>query len=155
MKQYFLLLLLFSTIIASCGNKCISALRPLSFINFSNLDTDTIIIRRFIKSNNFLSLIDTIKVDSTTNHYQRTNDTLLIYTGFDLSNVLPSIYDYEIYLPEIKKTYQITDIYEDELTSGFGIPTSRVYCKNLIKSYKINGKMVNKRHDYDALYITK
>jgi bisphosphoglycerate-dependent phosphoglycerate mutase len=141
-------------ILPSCMQTCAEVELSISLIGFTSNETDTIIVRKFSKSTGFSTIIDTFLLNEKNSGYQLQNDTLKIIAAYGTDNGLLSRYDYEIYLPEGNKLYQVSEIMEDyrsESTSG----CTKEYCINSITSYKINGKLIPAEEYIYTLFISK
>jgi hypothetical protein len=122
----------------------------LGFVAFTDTATNTIILRQFKKANNFTSLVDTVLITKDNIAYKRFNDSLIIEYSFNTKHGytsskhgLTSDYDYEVYLPTINFTFQISDIDEEYKSQKKGFTSDTSTCENFIKSYSINrGKII-------------
>ncbi len=135
-----IVLLCFTILLNSCSYSCTDATSTISLIGFLNSETDTVIVRKFSKSTNFTTILDTFLLNNINSNFQIQNDTLKIIASYQTDNGLLSRYNYEVYLPKIKKLYQISEIKEEyrSINTGF----NKVGCINSIDSYKINGKLI-------------
>src|SRR5690242_11793800 len=138
----------------SCGHDpCGDASSHIGFINFTLEETDTVIIRRFIKGSGFAALHDSMMITQSNANLQRQDDTLLVLSSFNDGKMITSDYDFEIYLPQTNNVYKISDIKEDIL---YGSKTGqKVYCINPITSYKLNGEFIKVDPLYQPIYLTK
>jgi hypothetical protein len=108
----------------------------IQLVSFSSAESDTIVVRQFIKGTNFQTLKDTVLLDGTNSLYvDRGIDTLEV-DGGDSTSIITSKYDYEIYIPSVKRLVKINDLTEDRRESYRG-------CYNLIKSYFMDGRLYN------------
>ena len=55
---------------------------------------------------------------------------------------LTSEFDYEVYLPTIEKTFQISDIDEEYKMQKKGFTSDNSSCDNFIRAYSINGQKI-------------
>ena len=139
MKKFLLFCMCSYLILPSCNQTCHDAESSISLIGFTSNETDTIIVRKFSKSTNFTTLLDTFLVTEANTSYNRINETLHIFVSFAPEHGLASGYNYEIYIPENNKLYQISEIVENYESQNVGC--KKVLCINSIASYKINGKI--------------
>ena len=131
----------------SCSRTCPCqpAFAPFQIVSFSPAESDTVIVRRFIKGTNFQTLNDSALIDSTNSSYtQRGVDTLEL-GAVDTTGHIASGFDYEIYIPAVNKLTKITDVTE-QYEEG---PCGR--CTDFIKSYIKDGQAYTSHF----LYITK
>jgi len=154
MKSFSTLLLIICITLISCNYDCNHATANISLLSFPVNETDTIIVRKFTKSSNFKSLLDTFSLNKSNSSYQRTNDTLEIYNTFGTDNGLLGKYDYEVYLPEINRLFQITEISEAFQSINSGLSCNKVACVNYFKSYKVNEQLVDV-NSHDPFYFVK
>lgn len=154
MKPFPILLLVICITIISCSYECNNATANIGFLSFPVNETDTIIVRKFTKSSNFKSLIDTFSLNQNNSSYQSSNDTLEIYNTFGTDDGLLGKYDYEIYLPEINRLYQISEITEEFRSINTGLSCNKVGCINYFRSYKVNGQLIN-GNSYHPFYLVK
>ena len=141
----------FCTLLASCTMKvpCDNGNIKLGFVSFSDTVTNFFILRQFKKSSDFKTLVDTIFITKTNASYKKINDTLQVEYSFNLKNGytssrygLTSEYDYEVYLPSINFTFQISDIVEEYKSQNKGLTSDTSSCANFIKSYQINRESI-------------
>jgi hypothetical protein len=139
------LTILFSycTVSVPCDNGNIK----LGFVAFSDTATNSVIIRQFKKSSSFEILVDTVLITKTSASYKKSYDSLQVEysfnkkTGYTSSNHgLTSEYDYEVYLPTIDKTFQISDINEEYKMQKKGFTFDNSDCDNFVKAYSVDGK---------------
>lgn len=124
----------------SCGRyPCGNASSMIALVNFTDAESDTIILRRFVKNTGFMNLYDTLLITQLNGNFQSLNDTLLVMYSVNDHHVITSDYDFEIYFPEIDKIYKLTDVAEDiRYGSKAG---EKVYCINPITSYKLRWRI--------------
>lgn len=113
MRQLWTFLFFLWAALISCNYPCSNCTSTISFVNFSSNETDTVIVRKFQKSNNFTKILDSFVLNNQTSAYYQSNDTLQIVDSYKTDNGLLSYYDYEVFSPEVFKTYIITEITED------------------------------------------
>jgi len=154
MRQPFTFFIIISLIFFSCSYECSNATVNFSLVSFQPGETDTIIVRKFIKMSNFISLLDTFSLNQFNSSFNTTNDTLDIRYSFGTDNGLLSKYDYEIYLPGINKLYKISEINEEFRSINQGLSCKKIGCINSIKSYRMNGELINV-NSYYTLYFVK
>ena len=141
MKQIWAILFFLWAAFTSCEYHCSNATSTISFVNFQSNETDTLIVRKFIKAENFTKILDSFVLNNLTSGYYQSNDTLKIIEAYKTDNGLLSSYDYEIFLPEISKTYKITEIVENLQSINKGLSNTKEGCINSISSYKVNGQL--------------
>ena len=153
--QYSLLTIIVCALISACGEyPCGKASSYIALLSFTPAESDTIIVRRFNKGNNFLNLKDTIIIDKSNTNFQQNGDTILVLGGgFNGNSIITSDYDFEIYLPPLNKTYTISEITEPQQYRKNS--TRKDYCINAITSYKLNGQLVNAGNSFTRIYIKK
>jgi hypothetical protein len=138
-------------ILGSCSYPCgqSDGLR-ISFVSYQPTELYNFSISRYEKGTNFSQLLNTVSFDSAPLRYRQSNDTLnLAY--FSNNALLPSDFDYKIFVPSINSTYTITDLKEPQET---GIKNGqKVYCMNQVVSCKVNG--TERTISYEALYLKK
>ena len=155
MRQRLILIFIFWIALISCNQPCINATSTISLVNFPSNETDTVIVRKFTKSENFIKLIDTFLLDNQTSGYYQSNDTLQIIASYKTDNGLLSYYDYEIFLPEIAKSYKISEIVEEFKSRNAGFSMTKVACINPILSYKVNGQLLLGEKYNSTFYIRR
>jgi hypothetical protein len=134
---------------------CYPAISQLALISFSDVETDTLILRRYAKATNFTTLIDTFLINRSNSTYFKSNDTLRIFNLFGGDQGLKSKYDYEIYVPQLNRLFRITDIVEEFNKTRSGPGEVVVHCSDPIKSYKLNGQLITGNYNYYMVYIRK
>jgi hypothetical protein len=147
---FLLLCLLF----ASCARQpCLRANSAIALISFTNAESDTVILRRFTRSTDFVTLKDTFILSSVIGNFQMRNDTTFIFQYVDQYNAITSTYDYEVSIPKANKVFRISNVTEDirSIHAGLG----KVNCINPIISYKLNGQLISGKNNYDFIYLTK
>ena len=119
----------------------------IGFISFSDTAINTLIVRQFRKASNFQSLVDTVMITKNDVAYKKSGDSLIVEYSFNVKHGyttskhgLTSEYDYEIYLPAVAKTFQISDIDEEYKMQKKGFASDNSGCKNFIKTYRIDGQ---------------
>ena len=139
----------FCTFFSSCtvSVPCDNGNIKLGFVSFSDNATRIVILRQYKKSTNFKSLVDTVLIDKTSDSYKMSNDSLQIEYSFNSrhgytssKHGLTSEYDYEVYLPTIDKTFQISDITEEYKMQKKGFTSSNSDCDTFINAYSVDGK---------------
>ena len=156
-KSSLLLSLLAVFILCSCGKYPCSpstGLR-LAFVSYTEAETDTVILKQYVKGRQFNTVMDSILIDTTVLRFVSRNDTL--FPAVLLSNTLMiSQYDYRVYLPAVDRTYNISDIVEEQqyLKRGF-LSTTKEGCGNLISSYALDGQLVTDPTFYEVAYLKK
>lgn len=154
MRKLFTFCIIISLTFFSCSYECSNATVNFSLVSFQPGETDTIIVRKFIKMSKFTSLLDTFSLNQFNSSYSSTNDTLEVRNSFGTDNGLLSKYDYEIYLPSINRLFQISEINEEFQSINQGLSCNKIGCINSIKSYRMNGQLIN-ANSYYTLYFVK
>ena len=154
MRQLFTFFTMISLTFFSCSYECSNATVNFSLVSFQPGETDTIIVRKFTKMSNFMSLLDTFSLNQFNSFFSNTNDTLDVRYSFGTDNGLLSKYDYEIYLPAISRLYKISEINEEFRSINQGLSCKKIGCINSIKSYRMNGELTNV-NSYYTLYFIK
>lgn len=138
----------------SCRQSCSPAAAMIGFVHLSNQDTDTIIVRRFQKSNSFSHLVDSFEVNNQRNQYTVRNDSVFVLAAYGLDLGITSAYDWEVYLPSIGKTWRITDIIENQQYYSNSFSCEKSACQNRLESFKANGTKYNVSHtDLEVVYL--
>jgi len=154
MKQFLLFCMCSYLILPSCQYSCRDAEISISLIGFTSNETDTIIVRKFTKSTGFSTILDTFSLNKTNSSYNLKNDTLEVNASYGTHIGLRSGYNYEIYLPENNKLYQISEIVED-YRSISNTGCTKESCINSITSYKLDGKIIPTEKYSNTFYISK
>lgn len=119
MKSRFLHILIISCIVcivsACCGfvkGGCneTNGIYYIYYNNFDKSELDSVYLLKYKKNTNFSELLDSVKirVDSNSNNYHQINTNLFIST--DSNYILKSTNDYKIFIKDINKTFQISEI---------------------------------------------
>ena len=140
--------------INSCGHyPCGDASSLIGLVNFTEAESDTIIVRRFTKGSDFTALHDSAIITNNNANLQRQFDTVRVLFNFEGNEFITSEYDFQIFLPATNNLYELTDIAEDiRYGSKAG---QKVYCINPITSYKLNGELIKLNPFYQPIYLTK
>lgn len=156
MKAVLFLWVISAFTLFSCGEyPCTRASSRFVLIGFPENETDTVIVRKYVKGTSFTTLLDTFLLDSHNNSFYQLNDSLEITAAYGTDNGLTSEYDYQIALPNAGKTYQLTKITEEIRTIRTGLSMDKVGCINPVKSYELNGRLISGSNDYYFFYIRK
>ena len=143
MKHFFFFFLFCILTIISCKEyPCSHATGNISITGFSVNETDTVIVRKYAKSTNFTTPLDTFVVDSLNSSYLRKGNVLEIYGSISHGNDygLLSTFDYEIYLPKPNRLFQISELTEKQESRSTGfLNMDHRGCNNGFNSYKVNG----------------
>lgn len=125
----------------------------LAFVSFTQAETDTIIVKRFIKGTNLGQLLDSAVVDTALVKYTNRGDTLFP-SELHAETLLTSLYDYQVLIPDGNRTFTITDITEEQkkARAGFLSPT-RDACYNPIKAYTLNGSRKTVEANREVVYL--
>lgn len=156
-NTYFICFIsLLTIIISACGEyPCAKTALRYSLIGFTDAETDTIILRRFTK--NTSSLKDTFFFDEGNPlRFSRSNDTLRM-AAISSTALLESSYDYQLFFPEGRKLFAITEIQEEQLyqknTTIFN--TKKAGCINKITSARLNGQLINFTGYTEPVYLRR
>ncbi len=142
-----LLLLLLESCTYPCGK---SSGLHLNFVSYTKAEINGFSISRYEKGSNFNNLISSASFDSSLVGLSQTGDTTR-YAYFSDDVLLPSGFDYKVFIPATNTTYNITDLKEPQET---GIKNGqKVYCMNQIVSCKVNGTAVT--ISYEDLFLKK
>jgi hypothetical protein len=149
--KLFFLLFIYTVCFTSCSSCCHNivcsnnnvSLNNIGLINFNEIESDTIILRRFAQGSNFQTLIDSVLLDSNNSRIDRTVADTVVYNYY-LSNsfTINSGYDYEIYVPATNTLAKVDNFFEPQSVqrwcagSEYPAPTS---CPNPIRSVNVNG----------------
>ena len=142
----FLLLLL-----GSCSYPCgKSSGLHLNFVSYTKAEINGFSISRYEKGSNFSNLISSASFDTSLVGLRQSGDTIR-YAYFSDDALLPSNFDYKVFISATNTTYSITDLKEPQET---GIKNGqKVYCMNQIVSCKVNGTAVT--ISYEDLFLKK
>jgi hypothetical protein len=111
----------------------------LAFVSFTEAETDTVILKRYVKGSNFNQQIDTALIDTSLVKYASRGDTLFP-SELHTQTLLINLYDYQVVVPAANKVFTVTDIEEEEkkVKRGF-FSSTRDACYNPIRAYTLNG----------------
>ena len=149
----FIACILLLTSITSCHHcECVASWGlKLGFIDFNGTDIDTIIVRKFEKGNNFNHLLDTVQWDHSNVQFDSQGSTFRM-RSWDGDLTLKSIFDYQVMIPSINRTYNITEIDEPQIE---GNCPGKTACVNIIVSCKVDGSFVSTDSTVEFLYLKK
>jgi hypothetical protein len=131
---------------SSCRKKepCIDGTPILNFVSFSDTQTESIILRKYSKGSDFNSLVDSTEWTKTNSTYEKSGDTLRILNLMGGDYALDIDFDYEVYMPFANKLFKINNIVIEQSEMNAGLKYfDRNYCLNPIKSYTLNGQVIN------------
>jgi hypothetical protein len=135
-----------ATFLAGCISKpcSLSHLTP-AFIGFSQDDLDTIVVRHYEANGNFNHLLDTLVVTKGEWYLKSSADTTVIETNsisapVEAQNHLSPGYDWEIYVPAVKKVILISHIIFEQTEQRAFILNDRWGCSSPITSYVQDGQ---------------
>ncbi|QNA45465.1 hypothetical protein [Lacibacter sediminis] len=133
-------ILFLSLLLGSCSYPCgNSSGLHLNFVSYTKAEIHGFSISRYEKGSNFNNLISSNSFDSSIVGLRQSGDTIR-YAYFSNDALLPSGFDYKVFIPSTNITYNITDLREPQET---GIKNGqKVYCMNQIVSCKVNGNTV-------------
>jgi hypothetical protein len=139
MKPLFSILFI-SLLLGSCSYPCgKSSGLHLNFVSYTKAEINGFNISRYEKGSNFNTLISTNSFDTSLVGLVQRGDTIR-YAYFSNDALLPSGFDYKIFIPATNTSYNITDLKEPQET---GVKNGqKVYCMNQIVSCKFNGTAV-------------
>ncbi len=143
---------------AGCSRCPCTASDGLRFdlVSFTTEQSDTIIVRHFLKGSNFTQLLDTLLLDKDDLGFRNDNDTLTAVYALGGAASLASRYDHEIYFPAVNKLTRVSEINEEQVSQPCGLfVTSKVGCVNPIRSYNNDGHVITLTERVDRLYIGK
>jgi len=141
--------------LASCGEyECLNAQFTFSLIGFSSIETDTIILRKYTKTTNFLTALDTFRITPNNTRYSFTGDTLR-FTAYSSDILMRSDFDYEISLPKAGKTFKLAKITEEKQSKKLSLFNDKVACINPIRSYELNGQLTSEENVFGILFLKK
>ncbi len=123
---------------------CTEAWAMIYYVSFPENHTDSIILKKYAKDNNFDSLISTTVISKSNSIYKNPNDTLSISdstTGADYT--LDIAHDYEVYMPNSNQLFKISGITQQQTSIRVGLSLDKRGCVNPIISYTLNGKLIN------------
>lgn len=149
-----LLLISVGFLFSSCGkSRCGPPVFFLATISFSANESDSIILKRFNKGDNFSTQLDSLILSRTNTNFQTRHDTVLpFYFDPTVSGILFGENDYIIILPKANRTFKLTDIRSGEIHSSSG---EKSICYNGLISYNIDGQVVNVKPDVNSIFIRK
>jgi hypothetical protein len=125
----------------------------LAFVSFTQAQTDTIVVKRFIKGTNFGQLLDSAVVDTALVKYTNRGDTLFP-SELHAETLLTSLYDYQVLIPDGKRTFTITDITEEQKKGRAGfLSPARDACYNPIRAYTLNGSTKTVEANREVVYL--
>lgn len=149
MKHTIIISLLF--VIASCNYPCApSDGLQMELIGFTQLEADTILLKKFEKGSDFRRAVDSLMIDSNVTRFRLSNDTLRITSTISTTNLL-SKYDYMVSIPSTNSLFYITEMKEPQQEGRKS--KYKIMCGNSIQSCKINGTETPIR--FDLLYLKK
>lgn len=135
-----------ATFMAGCISKpcSLSHLTP-AFIGFSQDDLDTIVVRRYEVNDNFKHLLDTLIVTKSEWYLKSSVDTTVIEANLnngsvEAQNQLIPGYDWEIYIPAVKKNILISHIVFEQTEKRAFILNDIWGCSSPITSYVQDGQ---------------
>jgi hypothetical protein len=138
----------------SCKYPCGNSEIKTAFINFSSGELDTIVLKAYQPHDNYQHIVDTIliAINDGRSVYTISNDTTFIAVNDSnpLHNIFPG-YDWQIYIPSIRKTVSISNITSENNEGG-------KKCRNPITSFNQEGQLihptyVNSHNVYTSGYI--
>jgi hypothetical protein len=143
-------------ILCSCGKSpCARSLGlRFAFVAFTQAETDTVLLKKYVKGGNFTTIMDSVLIDTVLLKFVNRNDTLFP-SMLHIQTLLLSQYDYRIEVPAINKTYSITDIVEEEKKWKHSPFAADNDCVNPITSYTLGGQAVPVAPFHEIVYLHK
>ncbi|MEJ8842695.1 hypothetical protein WG954_09905 [Lacibacter sp. H375] len=138
-------------LLISCSYPCgKSSGLHLNFVSYTKAEINGFSISRYEKGSNFSNLISSASFDTSLVGLHQRGDTIR-YAYFSDEALLPSNFDFKVFIPATNTTYNITDLKEPQET---GIKNGqKVYCVNQIVACKVNGTAVT--ISYEDLFLKK
>lgn len=157
MRQLYKIAGVFITcwLLTSCGDyPCGKGSSSIALIGFNEAESDTVIVKRFVKATGFTDLHDSILLTKSGNYFYLMHDTLRIsYSDNSGYGIVTSYFDYKVFLPATGRIFSITEVTEDV---KYGRNNGqKVYCINPLTSYKIDGQQVSSTNYADVIYLDK
>jgi hypothetical protein len=138
---------LFGLLGCSCEIQCSKAMVGFSFVGYDSLTLDTVIVRRFDKTNAGDILKDTLLLPNPDGiSYMFSKDTATMGGGNYFAMTLvrfQSDWNYEVFVPAAGKTFHITDIIEIQRTEDvpcYSITKMKRFCLNQLSSVTIDNR---------------
>lgn len=111
----------------------------INFVSYTPMEVKTYTIKKYLKGSNFNSFIDSLVLDSSKISYKLSNDSLLAFSSTGSVRLL-SDFDYKITITLLARTYEITELYEEQQQAKKGfLSFTKEYCLNNIQAGKVNG----------------
>ena len=154
-KIYYFPALLLLILLAACEKyPCQRSIGlRMAFVSFSKAETDTFIVKRFIKGTNLTQLLDSAVVDTALIKFTSRGDTLFP-AELHSETLLNSLYDYQVRIPDGNRVFNITDITEEEKKGRAGfLSPARDACYNPITAYTLNGARKSVIPNREVLYL--
>lgn len=143
-------------LLSSCKTvPCVDSNTTLFFVSFPDAQTDSIVLRKYVKNSNFNTIVDSTIITKNNSYYENSNDTLHILTSNGGDYVLDIQSDYEVYLPFANKLFQISNFVEKQTEMKVGLSMDKTQCINPITSYTLNGQTISGQPDYHFIYLHK
>ena len=129
---------IFLCTLPSCSKTCYctDATIYLNYVAFDQTETDTIILRRYVKNSNYGRLVDTAVLTGQNAGFTFHQDTLSIRSDAE-ALTLRSFYDFVLYLPALNRSDSLQHIEEarDKVEGSHGLECN---CINRVLSYRLN-----------------
>ncbi len=144
--KVLIFVLLLCSMVISCRKEfeCTDPNIELVFINYSQPDIDTFVVKKFNPRNNFLVIIDSFTIGKNLNaNYLIHNDTTNI--RFNGSLLINAAFDWQIFIPAKNKTIFLSEILIEKRTETSGsinFDVNSPRCRNNVKSAKVDGQIV-------------
>ena len=155
--NFTLALPLLLVLISSCKKDfpCLEPHPILKFVAFTDAETDSIVLKKYVKSSNFSSLVDSTIIDQSNSTYEKSNDTLHIFTANGGDYPLDIQFEYEVSLPAVSRVFKITGITEQQTEIRKGVSLDKTVCINPVISYILDGQTISGLPNYPFIYLDK
>ena len=127
------------------------------FVNYSDSEIDTLILRKYENNSNFQTLIDTLIITPRINSgnpignngiYLSQNDSTTVLINFPLG--IKVGYDWQLFIPATHKVIKISDILSERNHGKRSTGIFRIFsldarppCTNEIYSCKVDGRLID------------
>ena len=124
-----------------------------AFVSFTKAETDTIVVKRFVKGTNLGQLLDSAIIDTALIKFTNRGDTLFP-SELHAQTLLNSLYDYQVRVPDGNRIFTITDITEEQKKGRAGfLSPARDACYNPITAYTLNGARKTVTANREVVYL--
>ncbi|MCU0321584.1 MAG: hypothetical protein MUE72_04165 [Chitinophagaceae bacterium] len=138
MKVFFLIAI--GLIMLGCNKNlpCNDGHIIVNFIDYTSEELDTLIIKKFTNTIPQEEIFSKTLIKDSTMGFRVSNDTLQLSTFFN-SDFFTQSYNWQIIIPSVNKTINITSIDGDRRTEKVGTFSSNTYCYNRLFSCFVDG----------------